>query len=180
MHRKGFTPLIVIGIIAVIVVAGVVGYFAWKSSSNGTSSWQVYTNQQHGFQIKIPSNWTCYPLVSSFSVGCRPSNKPLNVSDNSNYIGDLQMQFYSNEGMSIPEYSTQNNLDFFAQSARQTSTTINGNETDWFYDVYGSIPILVVIDNEEKLKLVEIIDEQDASSDATDFNAIASSFQFTQ
>jgi hypothetical protein len=30
MNRKGFAPLIVVGIIAVLVVIGAVGYFAWK------------------------------------------------------------------------------------------------------------------------------------------------------
>ena len=33
MSKKGFAPLIVIGIIALLVIAGAVGYFAWKRSS---------------------------------------------------------------------------------------------------------------------------------------------------
>jgi hypothetical protein len=33
MDRKGFAPLIVVGIIAVLVVIGAVGYFAWKQSA---------------------------------------------------------------------------------------------------------------------------------------------------
>lgn len=70
MTRRGFTPLIVIGIIAILAVAGIVGYFLWKNSAETTSTapqtpsstidtsgWQTYTNQQYGIAFKYPSEW---------------------------------------------------------------------------------------------------------------------------
>ncbi len=38
MNRKGFSPLIVIGMIAVIVVVGAVGYFVWNSNASVSQS----------------------------------------------------------------------------------------------------------------------------------------------
>jgi hypothetical protein len=88
MNRKGFSPLIVIGIIAVIVIVGLVGYFIWHNNSSvsqpqnppcckitaaatstpsaaDVSNWQMYTNQQYGFSFKYPQGWNVQTDVSN-------------------------------------------------------------------------------------------------------------------
>jgi hypothetical protein len=44
MNRKGFAPLVVIGIIAVIIVVGAIGYFAWKGSISKQISYPKSTS----------------------------------------------------------------------------------------------------------------------------------------
>src|ERR1039458_4433164 len=86
MSRKGFAPLIIIGIVAVVVVALLIGpriYLHFYpstfddskdmaigqivsssipttiqgSTTIQTSPWQVYTNTNYGFHLKFPFAW---------------------------------------------------------------------------------------------------------------------------
>ena len=73
-NQKVFTNLLIVGI--VIVVITIVGHFVWRkhflssivpttqqaatTNIGDTSNWQIYTNAQYGFEMKLPPSWQGY------------------------------------------------------------------------------------------------------------------------
>lgn len=68
MNRKGFTPLIVIGIVAVIVIIGTIGYFAWKNSTGLQPASHIQQNLPPQPSANVPavvSSTVTYPIPNS-------------------------------------------------------------------------------------------------------------------
>jgi hypothetical protein len=82
MRRLGFASIIIAGVVAIIVLAGIVGYSAWKNraiaptqsdststsipmvpseiiseNNASTSNWQAYADTHYGFVFKYPDNF---------------------------------------------------------------------------------------------------------------------------
>ncbi len=64
MDRKGFSSLIVIGIIVVVIIVGAIGYFAWRQSSQTSevSPVSVATDgmfqwRAAGITFQYPNGW---------------------------------------------------------------------------------------------------------------------------
>ncbi len=67
MNTKGFTPVVLVLIVVVLVAIGAVGYFVARNgqppppasspSSTDTTSWKTYRNEQYGFEFKYPAAW---------------------------------------------------------------------------------------------------------------------------
>ena len=60
MNRKGFAPVIVIGIVAALVVVGAIGYFVWKNSATPSAQLPIQQNQT----ISSQTSTTVQPSVS--------------------------------------------------------------------------------------------------------------------
>lgn len=69
MNRKGFAPLIVIGIIAAIVVVGAIGYFLWRHSIGSEPPTQIQQNSpSQGQQTSSSPSQVTNTMISSSSV----------------------------------------------------------------------------------------------------------------
>jgi hypothetical protein len=47
MNRKGFTPIVIIGIIVALIIVGIIGYFIWKSSNTMQPTTSMVSNQKY-------------------------------------------------------------------------------------------------------------------------------------
>ena len=99
LYRRGFAPIIILLLVAVIVALGVGGYVALKKNQESrsknnaavtqapttvvdTSTWKTYTNSQYGFEFRYPPIWGIMPGslgVSVGPVGSTPTDIPLSV-----------------------------------------------------------------------------------------------------
>lgn len=88
MNQKNLINIIVIT--AIVILAGVAGYFVFKKSGfivqqpnpipiDETANWRIYTNQQYGFELKYPLTWVFYDKENrcdSSDSSKPPSNDP--------------------------------------------------------------------------------------------------------
>lgn len=71
-QRSGFVLPIAILIVVVLIIVGGVGYYFYKTSVDETADWNVYQNEEYGFEMKYPGDWKIKEATIADSEGPKP------------------------------------------------------------------------------------------------------------
>ncbi len=139
-NQKGFANIVLIG--ALVVLIGLVSYFAWSKKSNQLSNpqplttttsnsadWKTYTNNKYGFEIQLPSDWQAQEGNTDVSFNSQENLKVFEKAEKENwpegpannitflYYDDITKQA-ANEGITLKskileEYVNLSKYNFF-------------------------------------------------------------------
>jgi hypothetical protein len=156
MNRKGFTPLIVIGIIAAIVVIGAIGYFAWRHSTTSEPATQISqstsTNQSTGtgttlLSPTIPSGTVIFSVnVGQFQISLSAKDQQQSTASGFCGANDGAVEYTGDYHLISKNGSTTiSNVDigqtFFTANlphdGLQEFTAANGNKLLGIYEYKG-------------------------------------------
>lgn len=206
MNRKGFAAIIFF-IVVLLIVAGVVGYFAWKKlaepkpqtsaqspsvpiSSSSTQGWQTYTNQQYGFSVQYPSYlYVATTTCQGVTVCIQSANEDMElggaIPDSGTFV-TTGYQFVFNVQPASGTFDINTYLATqYADSELDTlsSTTIDGQMSYMFTfkdEEGGGDPIVVVPHGNEIISIAYSgrTDAATFSSSTALFNQVVSTIRF--
>jgi len=60
MFKKGFSTILIVVIILVVIVVGVLAYTESSRQKYDPAEWETYYNEDYGFEMKYPIDWSVY------------------------------------------------------------------------------------------------------------------------
>jgi len=94
MLQKGFSTILVVAIVLVVIVGGMVIWQYWPEHVeqeaiveqeplivDGTADWQTYRNIEDGYELKYPTSWTVGSAYDGFSLS---DKQTISITNSSN------------------------------------------------------------------------------------------------